>query len=418
MSDWVEKPLGALANFVMGQSPDSATVTTEEKGLPFLQGCAEFGAVFPKAVSRVNPPLKVAPRDSALISVRAPVGTMNQADQDYGIGRGLASIIATEHSRSFLQAAIQQNVRWLHRRSQGSTFLAIGSDDLKSLPILVPEDFRVAEKAAQVLDLIDTQIEATEALIAKQERLREGLMQDLFTRGVDENGELRPPREEAPHLYHETELGWLPGPWKTDRLANMSEKITSGSRDWASYYSLEGATFIRIGNLTRTSIRLRRGSVFQKVAPPMGADGLRTNLRGSDILVSITADLGLIGLVPAHLGEAYINQHIAMVRLEEPETAQFIALSLLSKVGQDQFQRFNDPGAKAGLNLPTVGKLCVHRPDNEEALIIGEIIGSQDGEIDDLRDSLERLRLQKSGLMQDLLTGKVSVEPLLEKEPA
>ena len=60
---------------------------------------------------------------------------------------------------------------------------------------------------------MDVQIEATEALIAKQERLRAGLMQDLFTRGVDENGELRPPREEAPHLYHETEIGWLPKGW-------------------------------------------------------------------------------------------------------------------------------------------------------------------------------------------------------------
>ena len=66
---------------------------------------------------------------------------------------------------------------------------------------------------ARVLRSIDAQIEATEALIAKQERMRAGLMQDLFTRGVDEHGQLRPPREEAPHLYQQTKLGWLPLKW-------------------------------------------------------------------------------------------------------------------------------------------------------------------------------------------------------------
>ena len=64
---------------------------------------------------------------------------------------------------------------------------------------------------------LDTQIEATEGLIAKQERVRAGLMQDLFTRGVDEHGQLRPPRDQAPHLYHQTELGWLPLGWEARR---------------------------------------------------------------------------------------------------------------------------------------------------------------------------------------------------------
>jgi type I restriction enzyme S subunit len=68
------------------------------------------------------------------------------------------------------------------------------------------------------LRAIDTQIEATRALIAKQERVRAGLMQDLFTRGVDEHGQLRPSPEEAPNLYHQTELGWLPKGWGTGSI--------------------------------------------------------------------------------------------------------------------------------------------------------------------------------------------------------
>ena len=200
MSDWVEKPLGQLADFVMGQSPPSSAVSDLPGGLPFLQGCAEFGQREPEPKFYVNPPLRRAPTGSTLISVRAPVGTTNNADQTYGIGRGLAAIVGKGHSNQFLRYAVELATPWLHRRSQGSTFLAIGSDDLRKLPVKVSENVEVCEAAARLIALIDTQIYATEALIAKQERLRSGMMQDLFTRGMDEHGQLRPPRKEAPHL--------------------------------------------------------------------------------------------------------------------------------------------------------------------------------------------------------------------------
>ena len=72
-----------------------------------------------------------------------------------------------------------------------------------------------------MLQHLDTQIEVTEALIAKQERVRAGLMQDLFTRGISEHGQLRPPVEEAPHLYRQSELGWIPKDWKVSPLREL-----------------------------------------------------------------------------------------------------------------------------------------------------------------------------------------------------
>lgn len=88
--------------------------------------------------------------------------------------------------------------------------------------------------------------------------------------------------------------------------------ITSGSRGWARYYSDEGAKFIRIGNLTRDHINLRFDSLVHVSIPSGGEGGSRTDLReGGDLLISITADLGIIGVVPRDLGSSYINQHIA-----------------------------------------------------------------------------------------------------------
>lgn len=86
MSEWVERPLGQLATFVMGQSPDSSSVSELPGGLPFLQGCAEFGQRVPEPKFHVDPPLRIAPKGSTLISVRAPVGTMNMPTRLMGSG--------------------------------------------------------------------------------------------------------------------------------------------------------------------------------------------------------------------------------------------------------------------------------------------------------------------------------------------
>ena len=70
-------------------------------------------------------------------------------------------------------------------------------------------------KIARILSTVDDLIERTEALIAKYRAIKQGLMHDLLTRGVDASGRLRPPREEAPGLYRESAVGWVPREWET-----------------------------------------------------------------------------------------------------------------------------------------------------------------------------------------------------------
>ena len=197
-------PLGQVANITMGQSPDSVHVNADERGLPFLQGCGEFAARFPVARVHCSSPLRVARAGSTLISVRAPVGTINRADQDYCIGRGLAAVLANLGVADdiFLIHAIEENLAYLRRRSQGSTFLAIGSADLTAMSVALPA-LPQQRHIAEILSTVDEAIEQTEALIAKTQQIKAGLMHDLFTRGVTPEGHLRPPREEAPQLYKE-----------------------------------------------------------------------------------------------------------------------------------------------------------------------------------------------------------------------
>ena len=232
-------------------------------------------------------------------------------------------------------------------------------------------------KIAEILSTVDQAIDQTEALIAKQQRIKTGLMQDLLTRGVDKDGNLR---SEETHEFKDSPLGRIPVEWDVRNINSMSDFVTSGARGWAQYYSDEGAVFLRIGNLTRNHINMRfDDTVF--VRPPGSAEGLRTLVAPGDVLISVTADLGIIGVIPEGFGEGYVNQHIALVRIADPEVDQrFVGWFLQSRAGQVQFERHNEAGAKAGLNLPTIRSLLVASPPLDERRHIAKVLDANTDE--------------------------------------
>ena len=271
-------------------------------------------------------------------------------------------------------------------------------------------------KIAQILDTLDTTIRKTEAIIEKLKQIKQGLLHDLLTRGIAANGELRPPYEQAPHLYKESPLGWIPKEWDLASLESISSAVTSGSRNWALYYADSGALFIRIGNLTREHINLRFDSIIY-ANPPRYADGQRTKLEAGDLLISITADLGIVGVVSEGFGDAYINQHIAMVRLNQDYVnSRFIGHYLAGTHAQQNISQLNDSGAKAGLNLPTIRNIQVVVPNRTEQYGIALRLDEADLRIKNARTELAKLQNTKAGLIDDLLTGRVRVTPLLQQD--
>lgn len=190
--------------------------------------------------------------------------------------------------------------------------------------------------------------------------------------------------------------------------ASFNSFITSGSRGWAKYYADHGDLFMRITNLKRDKIRPDL-SDCQYVALPSGErEGLRTGLRQGDILISITADIGIIGYVDESIQTpAYINQHIACLRLPEDQlSSKFVAYYLASAEPQRRFIEMTDVGAKTGMNLATVGKLKFPCPPIEEQHAIAEALSDADALIEGLERLIAKKRLIKQGAMQDLLTAK------------
>lgn len=302
--------------------------------------------------------------------------------------------------------------RFYSKRAAGSTRYALATGTIAATPIKVPpiEDQAII---ARILRALDTQIEATEGLIAKQERVRAGLMQDLFTRGVDEHGRLRPPRHQAPHLYHQTELGWLPVGWEVIQLQNVADvqrgRFGARPRNDPRFYGGE-FPFIQTGDVSNASGR--RILAHSQTLNRLGLATSRMFPAGA-IAVTIAANIGdaamlsypmcapdsVVGVVPFQMTDSY-----------------FLQLAIGSK--KVWLERRAPQTAQKNINLEDLRPLKIEYPGSEERLEIAKIVAKATSSVEKLEIELGKLRLKKTGLMQDLLTGKVSVGPLLESLPA
>jgi len=173
-----------FTNFVkMGQSPDNDKVNQNNIGIPFLQGNAEFGKINPINVNWCIEPKKVCNRDDILLSVRAPIGEINIADQSYCIGRGLCAITAIKHTRDYLFYTLQTVKQELKSLGVGSTFTAISNKDSGNIEIPLPP---LAEQKA-IAAFLDRETANIDALIGKIEKQMELLheyKQSIITHAV------------------------------------------------------------------------------------------------------------------------------------------------------------------------------------------------------------------------------------------
>jgi type I restriction enzyme, S subunit len=212
----------------------------------------------------------------------------------------------------------------------------------------------------------------------------------------------------VPAGYKRTEVGVIPEDWEIGRLDDLNPFVTSGSRGWAKYYSDYGFAFIRMTNLSRESIYLDLDDLKVVDLPSTDREGSRTQLQDSDLLISITADVGIIGYVDSSVPKpAYINQHIALVRFDVDKADQkFLAYFLASTTAQQIFRSFTDQGAKTGMNLMGVRAIQVVLPPLPEQRAIADVLSDVDALIAALERLIAKNRAIKQGTMQQILTSQ------------
>ena len=182
----------------------------------------------------------------------------------------------------------------------------------------------------------------------------------------------------------------LPDGWIWCRVWDVASIITSGSRGWAKYYSDSGAMFLTMGNLSRGSYTLRMKNI-RYVSPPVSGEGKRTSLTEGDLLISITGDVGNLGLIPSGFGESYINQHTALLRLMPECKGRFIAEFMRSPFAKYQFDA-PQRGIKNSFRLGDVGEMIMALPPLLEQYRIVAKVDELMALCDQLKDSLQQVQ--------------------------
>lgn len=362
---------------IAGQSPESKYYNTNGEGLPFFQGKADFGALYPKVRMYCSQPTKIAEKDDILLSVRAPVGPTNLSPGKVCIGRGLAAIRPDKKvGLRYLLYFFRYYETQLQRSGTGTTFKAITQNVIKNIEVPVPsidEQERIVSKIEELFSKLDASVAELQTAKEKLKVYRQEVLKEAF------------------------------GAFEVKKpIREMTSIVTSGSRGWAKYYSSDGAKFIRIGNLTRDSIRISFNEM-QYVTLPGNAEGTRTKLNPNDVLVSITANLGSIGLVPKTIGDAYINQHIALVRFVNSEQSEFMAWYLRSGWGQKDLLKNKRGAGKLGLGLDDIRDTIVPVVSNEQAKTIVSKINAQLSVCDSIEKTIDTSLQQAEALRQSIL---------------
>ena len=165
---------------IMGQSPPGKSYNKEGKGLPFIQGKAEFGNMYPSPILWTTQPTKIAEEGDVLISVRAPVGDVNICPYRLCIGRGLAAIRIKKGSNIFYFYWFQKEKSRIENIGKGSTFKAITKEELVNLSIPFPP-LPEQQKIAEILSAVDKKLELERRRKQILERIKKGLMEELLT---------------------------------------------------------------------------------------------------------------------------------------------------------------------------------------------------------------------------------------------
>ncbi|MCG7543537.1 restriction endonuclease subunit S [Pseudoalteromonas sp. MM17-2] len=416
---WTTKTLSDLATINMGQSPDSTTYNELGIGLPFLQGCGDFGKNHPETNSYCSSPSKQSKVGNILISVRAPVGDMNTSDKEYCIGRGLAAIAGTHVESSYLRYSIEQHIAWLKRRGQGSTFEAIGSRDLNGFPVPIPKSSEVRNKITSILTTVDNLIDQTQNLIDKYTAVKQGMMADLFSRGIDltgtpetnkNYGQLRPNYEEAPDLYQETEFGWIPKDWSlrtVDEVADVTKLAGFEFTLHFNYVERGEIIALRALNIKNEKIDLTNiQRIYKRVSDKLP----RSKLYIGDIVFTyIGAYIGDAVIIDEN-DKYHLAPNICLIRPNQKKSAFFLFKQLRNETLYRQMMSKTVTTATPSLTMTQIRTLKLVWPELTEQIAIEARLKSTDKQLDNLSIELKKYQKIKKGLMQDLLTGKVKVD--------
>jgi type I restriction enzyme S subunit len=257
-------------------------------------------------------------------------------------------------------------------RGQGGAQPNISQQIVRSHPIRIAplnEQRRIVAKLEKLLDKVDSCQKRLAKIPILLKRFRQAVLAAACSgrltadwRGENRNADSSIINNAVESLPDGNDC---PNEWRITNLGTLVKLVTSGSRGWAKYYAKSGAVFIRAQNINSDVLDLDETAYVQL---PERSEGLRTKVQLHDILITITgANVTRSALVQGQIEEAYVNQHVALVRLNDIRFSKFVFLSVISPVhGRQQLRSSAYGQGKPGLNLDNIRNVVLALPSLSE----------------------------------------------------
>jgi type I restriction enzyme, S subunit len=356
------------------------------------------------------------PPGSIILSSRAPIGYLAINIVECCTNQGCKSFrLKPEYNSEFIYYNLNCNINKIKSLGEGTTFTEISKTALSKVEMLFLEDKKEQEKIADILSTIDLAITQTEAIIAKQQRIKTGLMQDLLTKGIDENGNIR---SEATHEFKDSAIGRIPVDWEVKELREVSLIIDPNPSHRYPPSSDVGIPIASTENFVGDN---DFDLSFSEKVPfhVFKQQNKRCCFSNEDI---VFARKGRLGFARYYGESEKVFSHTVVIfkpqNKPQIETHYLLWIVRFRDFFEQIDKRMNSNSGVPTLGVQFLGSIPVRVPKLSEQIQICLTLDSLEKRIEEEKRNLSKQKRLKTGLMQDLLTGKVRVTSLLEKEPA
>jgi type I restriction enzyme S subunit len=352
-------------------------------------------------------------REDLLIGMDGDFQTVKWKGSDALLNQRVCKLITKSPKvlvQDFLFYRIIEEILHIHRITAATTVKHLSSKDVLGIKIDLPSKPEQT-KIAEILSTVDRAVEQTEALIVKQHRIKIGLMQDLLTHGIDEYGNLR---SEQTHEFKDSPVGRIPVEWEVKRLSELvDEGITYGIVQ-AGPNIENGVPYIRTGDMAGETINAAQ---LLKTSERIAKSYKRSAVFTGDIVFALRATVGKVLPVSKELEGSNLTQGTAKISPKKSIESTFLLWALQTAVVQDQIRLHQKGTTFMEITLADLRSIEVALPivQDEQSSISEKLTKHDDLRLQYIQNR-QKLRSLKTALMQDLLTGKKRVTPLLKQE--
>lgn len=349
----------------------------------------------------------LVPENTLMYSIYATLGVPVISKIRAATNQAILNIVVNPKKidTEFLYYSLLSLKGQIHKYSSQTTQSNLNARIVKDFELYIPESLNEQIAIANILSKVDIAIEQTKSLIAKYQRIKTGLMQDLLTKGIDKRGNIR---SKATHKFEVKNGIEVPEEWEVDQLGNVCSKIQDGTHfspplDENGEFKYITSKNIRFGRLDLSNIEYITASEHRKIYR-------RCDVRYGDVL--LTKD-------GANTGNACINplkeqfsllSSVCILRGGDVLLNEYLLFWLLSANGQKMIKDSMSGLAITRITLNIINSFKIPLPSVEEQKKIVDGIQEIYLYENALSVELNKLKTLKIGLMQDLLSSSVRVK--------